>query len=110
MTVQQEDLSKYVFGSNHMLAVMVEIGRSPNGEFSTPQIASATGLPMSTTHSLITRLKRAGLVRRTGEVTPDRVALYERRSHSVWRTAQDIDSEAEALRAGTLTDLWEERS
>lgn len=106
LATQHEDLSKYLFGSSRMLAVMVEIERSEAGEFSTPGLVSATGLPTSTVHSLLTRLKRAGFVRRTGTVTADRVALYERRPHPLWETVRLIEEEADALSSGAVTDVW----
>lgn len=99
-------MSKYLFGSTHMLAVMAAISRSVDGQFSAPQVANATGLPASTVHSLITRLRRAGLVRRTGEITSDRVAMYERRQNPIWDAASVIDTEADALQSGAVTDLW----
>ena len=91
-----------------MLAVMAEIGRAVDGRFSAPQLSSATGLPASTIHNLITRLKRAGLVRRTGEVTSERVAMYERRPNLLWDAATVIETEADALQSGTITDLWDQ--
>lgn len=94
-----EDLSKYIFGSSHVLSILVEIGRSPSGEFSAPQLIAATGLSQSTVHSLVTRLKRAGLVRRTGEVSAERVAIYERSNHPIWEFAQYVKDEADAADA-----------
>jgi len=110
IALEHRDVSKNLFGSSHMLAVMATIGRAEDGRFSAPQVSGATGLPASTIHNLITRLIRAGLVRRTGEVTPDRVAMYERRPSLVWETAVAIEGEADALQSGTITDLWDQRA
>lgn len=106
LATQHEDLSKYLFGSSRMLAIMVEIERCEGGEFSTPGLVSATGLPTSTVHSLLTRLKLAELIRRTGTVTSDRVALYERRPHPLWEAVRFIEEEADAVSSGTVTDVW----
>lgn len=105
-TEQNEELSKGVFGSGHMLALMAEIARSESGKFSTPALAAATGLPTSSIHTLLARLKRANLIRRTGEVTPDRIALYERRVHPTWEYALRLEADADALAAGTLDVEW----
>lgn len=110
IALEHKDVSKNLFGSSHMLAVMAAIGRTDDGRFSAPQVAGATGLPASTIHNLIARLTRASLVRRTGEVTPDRVAMYERRPNPVWQTVVAIESEADALQSGTITDLWDQRA
>ena len=59
----------------------VAIERCDGSEFSTPALVATTGLPTSTVHCLLSRSKRAGFIRRTGIVTPERVALYERRPH-----------------------------
>lgn len=104
---QNEELSKLAFGSNHMLALMVEIAKSPDGRFSTPGLVAATGLPASTIHALLVRLKRMRLVRRTGEVTPDRVAIYQRAVHPTWDYALRLEADADALATGTFTPLWD---
>ena len=105
-TEQNEELSKIVFGSNHMLALMAEIARAEDGRFSTPALVAATGFPTSTVHTLLMRLKRGGFVRRTGEVTADRVAIYERRVHPTWDYALVLEADADAQAAGTLAFQW----
>lgn len=104
---QSEEMSKLAFGSNHMLAVMAEIARSSDGRFSTPSISSATGLPASTIHALLKRLKQLGLVRRTDEVTSDRIRIYQRAIHPTWEYALRLEAEADARAAGTFTIEWE---
>ena len=106
MTLQHGELSKNLFGSTHMLAVMAEVDRSVDGQFSAPQVSASTGLPASTVHSLFMRLRRAELIRRTGEVTAERIAIYERRPSPVWGAASAIATEADAVQAGTVKDLW----
>lgn len=105
-TEQNEEMSKIVFGSNHMLALMAEIARAEDGRFSTPALVAATGLPTSTVHTLLMRLKRGGFVRRTGELAPDRVAIYERRIHPTWEYALRLEADADAKAAGTLALQW----
>ena len=105
-TEQDEEMSKIVFGSNHMLALMAEIARAGDGRFSTPALVAATGLPTSTVHTLLMRLKRGGFVRRTGELAPDRVAIYERRVHPTWEYALRLEADADAKAAGTLALQW----
>ena len=105
-TEQNEELSKIVFGSNHMLALMAEIARSEDGRFSTPGLVAATGFPTSTVHTLLMRLKRGGFVRRTGEVTSDRVAIYEREIHPTWEYALRLEADADARAAGTYARQW----
>lgn len=104
---QSEELSKLAFGSNHMLALMAEIARSPDGKFSTPSVATATGLSTSTIHALLKRLKQLGLVRRTDEVTPERIRIYQRAVHPTWDYALRLEAEADARAAGTFTIQWE---
>ena len=104
---QSEELSKLAFGSNHMLALMAEIARSPDGKFSTPSVATATGLSTSTIHALLKRLKQLGLVRRTDEVTPERIRIYQRAVHPTWDYALRLEAEADARTAGTFTIQWE---
>ena len=106
-TEQSEELSKLAFGSNHMLALMAEIARSSDGKFSTPSVSAATGLSTSTIHALLKRLKQLGLVRRTDEVTPDRVRIYQRAVHPTWDYALRLEAEADARAAGTFTIQWE---
>ena len=106
-TEQNEEMSKIVFGSNHMLALMAEIARSPDGKFSTPSVATATGLSTSTIHALLKRLKQLGLVRRTDEVTPERIRIYQRAVHPTWDYALRLEAEADARAAGTFTNQWE---
>lgn len=105
-TEQSEELSKTIFGSNHMLAVMAEIARSTDGRFSTPALVAATSLPTSTVHTLLMRLKRGGFVRRTGEVTSDRVAIYERLADLTWDYALHLESFADELATGTYAKHW----
>lgn len=104
---QSEELSKLAFGSNHMLALMGEIARSPDGKFSTPSVATSTGLSPSTIHALLKRLKQLGLVRRTDEVTADRVRIYQRAIHPTWDYALRLEAEADARAAGTFAPEWE---
>lgn len=101
-----EDLSKYLFGSTHMLAVMLEVSRSSDGYFTGPQVSAATGLPASTVHALVTRLKRARLVRRTGSTTSERVAIYERRAHPYWDVARFIERESQVGAPGGRDARW----
>jgi SOS-response transcriptional repressor LexA len=77
-----------------MLALMAEIARSPDGRFSTPSVATAT-LSTSTIHALLKRLKQLGLVRRTDEVTPERIRIYQRAVHPTWDYALRLE-EADA--------------
>lgn len=107
MTTEQiEELSKGVFGSGHMLTLMAEIARSETGKFSTPELASSTGLPTSSIHTVLARLKRTQLIRRTGEVTGERIAIYERRVHPTWAYALQLKADADAQASGTLALHW----
>lgn len=106
MTAQSEELSKYIFGSSYMLAVLIEIARAADGQFSTPQLVTSTGLSQSTVHAQITRLRRAQLVRRSGGPAVDRIAIYERRDHPIWELALSIEHEFDLMSARGLTDPW----
>jgi len=106
MPVQREEFSKYLFGSSAMLAVMAQIARSEDGRFSVPQLIEDTHLPSSTVNNALSRLKKAGLVRRTGEISSDRVIIYERRPISVWAAAEELDKEARRIGTGYVTDDW----
>lgn len=107
MTTEQiEELSKGVFGSGHMLTLMAEIARSETGKFSTPGLASSTGLPTSSIHTVLARLKRTNLIRRTSEVTAGRIAIYERRVHPTWEYVLQLKADADAQAAGTLALHW----
>lgn len=107
MTDQHEELSKYVFGSAHMLAVLAAIEEGGHAPFSTPSLMESTGLSQSTVHALLTRLKRAGFVRRTANVTTDRVAFYERAVHPVWAFARRLEDDARSRTVGDQPMQWE---
>lgn len=94
-----------MFVSDHMLAVMAAIARAEDGMFSTPALVDATGLPVSTVHALLTRLKRGHFVRRS-RVDADRVAIYERAIHPTWEFALYLEAEADAIAAGTFKPVW----
>jgi len=107
MTDQDEELSKYVFGSAHMLTVLSAIERGGRATFSTPSLMEMTGLPQSTVHALLTRLKRAGFVRRTTDIATDRVVSYERAVHPVWAFARRLEDDARSRTVGDQPMQWE---
>lgn len=104
---QREAVSKGVFGSAHMLAIMVEVSRSPDGRFTAPTIIASTQLPPSTVHAMLNRLKDINFIRRTPERTPDRLAIYERRAHPIWDTVRFMDHEVDVIGDGHLKDYWQ---
>lgn len=87
------ELSKAVFGSEHMLTVMSQIAQAPDTTFSAPVIERSTGLAGSIVHGLLARLKRAGLVQVVGRVEGERTLAYQRRDHLVWQAASQLTSE-----------------
>lgn len=108
MSQRYEELSKYAFGSTHMLAVMLEISKAADGQFYVATLIENTGLPSSSVHAVLTRLKRAGLIRRTGTITGDKIAIYERRAHPFWNLAEVFDAEVKQLGPLPLTDVWQQ--
>lgn len=87
-------LSKAVFGSEHMLAIMAQIAGSPGAGFTAPSIEATTGLAGSVVHGMLGRLRRAGLVNVVGRVDGERTLAYERRDHLLWQAATQLTSEA----------------
>lgn len=79
---EDQELSKALFGSSHMHAVIVAINNIADDEFSAPQIMERTGLAASSVHTLIVRLVRAGLIIRSGALPGERTMLYRRREIS----------------------------
>lgn len=76
-----QELSKALFGSSHMHAVIIAIVQIESDEFSAPQIMSLTGLAASSVHTLLTRLLRAGVIVKSGPGMPgERTVLYTRRA------------------------------
>ena len=61
-----------------MLEVVRTIARFESSEFSVPQVILATGLPGSVVHPLVGRLRSAAFVKRIGNVTGEKTALYQR--------------------------------
>lgn len=100
----QAEVSMAIFGSRHMLTILAEIARSSTGRFSLPALAASTGLPTSSIHVVLSRLKRVSLVRRTRDLGAERVAIYERRSHPTWAYALHL--EAEVLAGDETVALW----
>ena len=84
------ELSKVLFGSNHMLSIAVEIAKAAGGEFSVPMLSESTGLPPSTIHHALERLKSAGLVRRLRRDL-DFVVVFERRESLFWAAVLEIE-------------------
>lgn len=106
VSAENEELSKYVFGSSHMLTVMAAIDSAGSDTFSAPSLIEATGLPQSTVHALLTRLKRAGLVRRTGDASSARIAHYERAVHPAWAFARRLEADARSRSVGQQPMQW----
>lgn len=75
---RDQELSKALFGSAHMHAVIVAISEIDANDFSAPQIMELTGLAASSVHALITRLLRAGLIAKSGGLPGERTVLYRR--------------------------------
>ena len=84
-------LSKSLFGSNHMLALMTEIADAEGGSFSIPLLSERTGLPASTVHHHLARLKEAGLVQQGARVPGDRVVRFLRTENRIWDGVKDLD-------------------
>ncbi len=91
--VEMPTLSKAVFGSEHMLAIMREIAEAPGAEFTAPVLEAATGLAGSVVHGLLGRLRRADLIDVTGRVVGERTLAYKRREHLLWQAAVQLTSE-----------------
>jgi DNA-binding transcriptional ArsR family regulator len=85
-------LSKFVFGSNHMLALMLEIANADAGAFSIPILTERTGLPASTVHHHLARLKGAGLIRQVKRVPGERVVTFLRVENRIWDGVKDLDA------------------
>lgn len=107
VSAENEELSKYIFGSAHMLTLMAAIDLAGKDAFSTPSLMETTGLSQSTVHSLLTRLKRAGLIRRIGDVSSERIVKYERAIHPAWSFARRLQSDAQSRSAGEQPMQWE---
>ena len=107
VSAENEELSKYIFGSAHMLTVMAAIDLAGKDTFSTPSLMGATGLSQSTVHSLLTRLKRAGLIRRVGDVSSERIVNYERAVHPAWSFARRLEADARSRSVGQQPMQWE---
>jgi hypothetical protein len=104
--VRTAAVSKAVFGSEHMLAIMTEIAQAPEAEFTAPAIEAMTGLAGSVVHGMLSRLRRAGLVTVVGHVRGQRTLEYERRDHVLWQAATQLTSEArDSLSEGEPRDL-----
>lgn len=105
MVADASGLSKAVFGSEHMLAIMTAIAATPDAAFTAPAVESATALAGSVVHGMLGRLQRAGLVRVIGRVPGERTLAYERRAHLMWDAAAQLRSEAhDSLREGDPRD------
>ncbi|MEN0083130.1 MAG: hypothetical protein AAGC66_00045 [Leifsonia sp.] len=109
LSEHREELSKSFFGSAYMLVIVNEIVHCADaeGRFTAPDVIEATRLPASTVHSVLNRLKRGRVVRRTGISTPERLAIYERRPSRVWDFAQELEEEAREVENGYLDELWQ---
>ena len=86
-----EELSKSVFGSSHMLAVITEIAKAPEGEFSIPLLSRSTGLAPSTIHNQLERLRAAQLVKQDGRMPDGRTVMFKRREVPFWHAAALLD-------------------
>lgn len=106
MQRQREEVSKGVFGSAHMLAILVEISRSHDGRFTAPAVISGTQLPPSTVHAMLNRLKRISYVRRTDELTSDRLVVYQRLPHPIWEFARFVDRQVDEIGEHRLEEIW----
>lgn len=100
MLAENEEPSKYVFESSHMLTVMAAVELAGSDTFSAPSLMEATGFPQSTDNALLTGLKRAGLVRRTGDAGSARTAHYERAIHPAWEFARRLEANAQSRSVG----------
>jgi hypothetical protein len=104
--VRTAAVSKAVFGSEHMLAIMTEIAQAPTAGFTAPVLEATTGLAGSVVHGMLGRLRRAGLVSVIGRVRGERTLEYERRDHTLWQAATQLTSEArDSLSEGEPRDL-----
>lgn len=76
--------SKYLLGSQHMHAVMVAIAASESGEFSTPQILYRTGISPASLHTLLGRLRHAGMIECVGNVPGEKTLIYRMVDDPFW--------------------------
>lgn len=88
--LDDRDLSKALYGSSHMHAVVVAIDSTDTDEFSAPEIASITGLAGSSIHVLISRLIRIGVIERAGGLPGERTLLYRKTKPDVLRMLAHI--------------------
>jgi hypothetical protein len=91
---EDQELSKALFGSSHMHAVIVAINDIAEDEFSAPQIMDRTGLAASSVHTLIVRLVRAGLIIKSGALPGERTMLYRRQEVSALDALAKLGSAA----------------
>lgn len=88
--LEDRELSKALYGSSHMHAVVVAIDGIRADDFSAPEIASITGLAPSSVHMLITRLIRIGVIARTGGLPGERTLLYRKTKPDVLQVLAHI--------------------
>ncbi|CAM5531588.1 hypothetical protein [Leifsonia shinshuensis] len=107
----REELSKCVFGSQHMLEVLLAIDRVAKADNSFElslvlESLTADGISTSSAQTVIARLKRAALIRRLPRAGVKQ-ALYERRPQPIWGAVRVFHAELQALGAGRLEELWD---
>ena len=88
--LEDRELSKALYSSSHMHAVVVAIDAIDAGDFSAPEVASITGLAASSVHVLITRLIRIGVIERAGGLPGERTVLYRKTKPDVPQTLAHI--------------------
>lgn len=89
------ELSKTLFGNQHLLAITSAILEGGAGPVQAPGIQAATGLPASTVHRLLQKLDEAGVLCRMEAAGSDRVQRYERRSHPFWGAVRQFARDVE---------------
>ena len=94
-----EELSKFVFGSSHMLAIIAEIASAEEGRFSIPSLSQSTGLAPSSVHNQLERLKSAQLVKQDGRMPDGRTLMFKRAEVPFWHAVAQLDPQE-------LSDSW----
>lgn len=92
--LENRELSKALYGSTHMHAVIVALDSIDGDEFSAPEIASITGLAASSVHVLISRLIRVGVIARVGGLPGERTVLYSKTKPEALRVLAHIGDPA----------------
>lgn len=94
-----QDVSKYMFGQVHRLAVMSAIAEAPDGRVNPTDLGLQLGLAQSALQAPLRDLEALGLLKRVNDF--GRRVTYERRESSAWALARELTE---------LARTWEEGS